>query len=93
MCEQHVHSNGLFNCRCAAQFVTVFLQCLDHKNQDVVDTALKNLAEFVLLAQGIDFLKIMFLHSNQACFVLGLLLQPSMHSSYQEFSQAAVIAL
>ena len=48
-------------CRSASEFVPTFARCLDSSNQDVVQTALKNLAEFTLLAQGMKVTVFLFL--------------------------------
>jgi len=39
------------NPACAADFVGTYVQCLEHQQQDIIVSALKNLAEFCLLAQ------------------------------------------
>ena len=38
--------------RSAGEFVGTYLQCLDSSNQDVITSALKQLPELILLAQG-----------------------------------------
>ena len=39
-------------CRSGHEFVSVFKQCLDSSNMDIVNSTLHNLPEFCLLAQG-----------------------------------------
>ena len=41
-----------FICSSAGDFVSVYVRCLDSSDQDVINSTLKNLAEFTLLAQG-----------------------------------------
>ncbi len=63
----------------AAEFLPTFMYCLGSGNFDVVQTALRNLPEYVLLCQGIQTEDDFIIRNHDNCFCLMLLYKLLIH--------------
>ena len=52
---------------CAKEFVGTFLHCLESSNQEVVTSALKQLPELALLAQGNATASLLLIYAYSFC--------------------------